>query len=233
MNLLPPFAASTPVLNSALNPLLEMVTSILPMFLLLGFMAVGIKVLKRPSVKGMIGEAVVNWAGLSRLEKGRYRVMKNVFIPSIASEGMTELDHVVVSAHGIFVIETKNYSGWIFGSEQDRMWTRTNYGNKCKFLNPLIQNKGHVDSLAAFLGLPRSAFHPVVFFIGDATIKTPMPLNVLSSGLIGYIEAQREILLNDSQVNSAWACLSNHDEDMDKRKVRRKHVARLSARIQA
>jgi restriction system protein len=233
MSLFLSLAASTPVLTPASHPLLEVVSNILPMFILLGLVALGIKVLKRPSVKGMIGEAVVNWAGLSRLEKSRYRVLKNVFIPSIASDGMTELDHVVVSTHGIFVIETKNYGGWIYGNEHDRMWTRTNYRKKCKFLNPLKQNKGHVDSLAAFLGLPQSAFHSVVFFIGDATIKTPMPPNVLSSGLIGYIEAKRDILLSESQMNSAWTCLSNHDDDMDKRTVRRKHVARLSARAQS
>jgi len=227
-----PFASSTPLLNAALQPLLELKHN-LPMFLLLGLVVVGMKALKRPSIKGMIGEVAVNCAGLSRLDKGRFRVLKNLFIPSVSGKGMTELDHVVVSAHGIFVVETKNYSGWIFGSEHDNMWTRTNYGKKCRFLNPLKQNKGHVDSLAAFLGLPRNVFHSVVFFIGDATLKTPMPPNVLSSGLIAYIESKRDILLNDSQANSAWACLITHDGDMDKRTVRRKHVARMSARGQS
>ena len=103
--------------------IVEMFGSAAPMLLLLGVVLIGIKLLKHPSVKGMIGEAAVNWAGLARLDKTKYKVLKNVFIPSLTSEGMTEIDHLVVSAHGIFVIETKNYSGWIFGGEHDHKWT--------------------------------------------------------------------------------------------------------------
>ena len=208
----------------------KMFGSAAPMLLFLGVVLIGIKLLKHPTVKGMIGEAAVNWAGLSRLDKARYKVLKNVFIPSLTGEGMTEIDHLVVSAHGIFVIETKNYSGWIFGGEHDHKWTRSGRGRKQQFLNPLKQNKGHVNALAAFLGLPQSMFHSVVFFIGEAELKTPMPANVLTSGLLKYIESERRVLLNESQVNEAWGRLSGHDAGMDKATVRRDHVARVSRR---
>lgn len=222
-------AASTAKQTDALlAPLISVFWHGVPIFLFLGLLVVGVHVFKHPSVKGVVGETLVNWVGLSRLDNGRYRSLKNVFIPTVAGDGVTELDHVVVSAHGIFVIETKNYSGWIFGNEHDRMWTRTNYGNKCQFVNPLRQNDGHVNALAAFLGLPRSKFHSVVFFVGEATLKTPMPGNVLTSGLSRYIESNRDILLSESQVDTTWARLSAHDRAMDKRTVRREHVARVS-----
>jgi len=222
-------AANTAIRPDALfAPLLNVFWHSMPLFLIFGVLAVLVNVLKRPSLKGLIGEVLVNRVALSGLDKARYRSLKNLFIPNLAGDGMTELDHVVLSAHGIFVIETKNYSGWIFGSEHDRMWTRTNYGNKCQFVNPLRQNDGHVNALMVFLGLPRNTFHSVVFFIGEATLKTPTPPNVLTSGLSRYIESKCDILLSESQVNTAWARLSAHDKAMNKRTVRREHVLRVS-----
>lgn len=211
------------------NPLQPFLSAI-PLLVIVGVLAVVKRVLKRPTVKGIIGEAALNWAGLSRLDPSRYKVLKNVFIPSIAGDGMTELDHVVLSAHGIFVIETKNYSGWIFGGEHDHKWTRTGHGKKQQFLNPLKQNRAHVNALAAFLGLPQSVFHSVVFFIGEAEIKTPMPSNVLTSGLMNYIAAEQRMFLTDPQLILARGKLMGHDEGMDKATVRREHVARMSSR---
>jgi restriction system protein len=178
----------------------------------------------------MVGEAVVHWGVLSKLNKKRYRVLKNIFVPSIYSCGVTELDHVVLSAHGIFVIETKNYGGWIFGSENDQTWTYTNLKKKYQFVNPLIQNQCHVASRAAFLGLPKTAFHSMVVFVGEAQIKTPMPPNVLTTGVLRYIESKDKIVLTESQLENAWERLSTHDAEMEKRVVRREHLTRLSGR---
>jgi restriction system protein len=221
-------AATTFTPDQILRPALEALWQHLPFFTGIGLLVVLVNLLKCKRFKGVIGEAVVNWGGLSRLNKDRYRVLKNLLIPSITGDGMTEIDHVVVSEHGIFVIETKNFTGWIFGREHDRKWTCSTFGNKRQFLNPLKQNSLHVNSLAAFLGLPRSMFHSVVFFVGDATLKTPMPSNVLTRGLIDYIEGKRAVLVSSEQVASAWGKLIDHDSSMDKRKARKDHIARLS-----
>jgi len=62
--------------------------------------------------KGKVGEKVV--AGkLDRLPKDQYRVLNNVTIPT--PKGSSQIDHLIVSIFGIFVIETKNYNGWIYG----------------------------------------------------------------------------------------------------------------------
>ena len=53
---------------------------------------------------------------------------------------------MVLSEYGIFVIETKNYSGWILGGEYSEEWTKNVYGKKYKFRNPLKQNYTHVNS---------------------------------------------------------------------------------------
>ena len=57
--------------------------------------------------KGKAGELRVKWK-LLLLPSDQYKVINNLLI---SSRGQTsQIDHVVVSEYGIFVIETKNYS---------------------------------------------------------------------------------------------------------------------------
>ncbi|WP_350617509.1 nuclease-related domain-containing protein, partial [Pseudomonas sp. HY7a-MNA-CIBAN-0227] len=77
----------------------------------------------------------------------------NVTLP-LPNGGSTQIDHVIVSIYGIFVIETKNYKGWIFGNEKQRQWTQAfPNGRKYKFQNPLRQNYLHIKTLADLLEL--------------------------------------------------------------------------------
>jgi hypothetical protein len=64
-----------------------------------------------PMIKGKIGEGVVNLAAKLRLDPNVYHLLKDVTIPS--KTGTTQIDHVIVSKFGVFVIETKNFKGWI------------------------------------------------------------------------------------------------------------------------
>ena len=76
--------------------------------------------------KGKVGEKIV--AGkLNRLPKDQYLVLNNVTIPT--PKGSSQIDHLVVSIYGIFVIETKNYNGWIYCGEHAEYWTQNIYGN--------------------------------------------------------------------------------------------------------
>lgn len=82
-------------------------------------------ILNLPSVKGYFGELTIRIL-LKLLDKDKYKVINNVIIPSV--DGKTaQIDHIVVSVYGIFVIETKNYNGWIFGSENSQNWTQIIY----------------------------------------------------------------------------------------------------------
>ena len=72
-----------------------------------------ISVLNHPQVKGIIGERKAR-KQLSKLSSESYRVLNEVVIKT--KTGTSQIDHVVISPHGIFVIETKNYKGWIHGS---------------------------------------------------------------------------------------------------------------------
>ncbi|WP_143158019.1 nuclease-related domain-containing protein [Rubritalea squalenifaciens] len=80
-----------------------------------------------PSVKGWWGELQVTSFGLKRLDPAIYKVFNDIYLPRPDGKGTTQIDHLVISRFGLFVIETKNYGGWIFGSENQRQWTQQIY----------------------------------------------------------------------------------------------------------
>ena len=85
----------------------------------------------------------------------------------------TQIDHIVVSPYGVFVIETKGYKGWIYGGENVEYWTQNIYGKKTRFYNPIIQNEGHVRFLSYLLrDFENIPIIPIVVFNNEATIKT-------------------------------------------------------------
>ena len=150
-------------------------------------------------VKGVVGEMMGSLVAKLFLDKQSYRSLNNVTLNT--SNGTTQIDHVIASRYGIFVIEAKNYQGWIFGSEKQSEWTQSlPGGKKFKFQNPLRQNYRHIKALSEFLGLPEDKFHSVVMFWGESKFKTEMPPNVLSDGYATYIKSKNEVLFSDDQV---------------------------------
>ena len=116
----------------------------------------------------------------------------------------TQIDHVCLSRYGIFVIETKNYSGWIFGSAEDRQWTQV-FKNRAKyrFQNPLFQNRLHTRAISKQLGMSSELVHSIIVFISSASnIKTELPANVTNSPFQAarYIKSFREEFFTDAQV---------------------------------
>ena len=150
------------------------------------------------TAKGWLGEKMTTvglWAFFS--DKVYHRV-DNVIVPT--ANGTTQIDHLLVSVYGIFVIETKNIKGWIYGSPEQDKWTQVLFGDEAKFGNPLKQNYRHTRCLSEYLGLDHGVFRSVVFFMGECEFKTPMPDNVMDRGLARYIESWVEQLLTEDQV---------------------------------
>ena len=120
---------------------------------------------------GRRGEARVNRI-LRRLPKEKYALLSDIMIQK-ADGGTSQIDHIVLSECGIFVIETKNYQGWIFGKESSEQWMQVIYGRKYSFRNPVKQNWGHVCALKGILSsrFPGITYFPIVVFAGSATLK--------------------------------------------------------------
>jgi hypothetical protein len=165
----------------------------------------------RARVKGAIAEFAVNHLALHRLGE-QYKVYEDLYLPRPDGDGTTQVDHVVVSIYGIFVIETKNYSGWIFGSERQRNWTQCLKGGaKHSFQNPLMQNNLHVNALRQALALPTKSFHSIVYFFGECTFKTSLPDNVMTSGLKKCILSYETPILTPDEVRLACSNLNSYE----------------------
>ncbi|MCI5138810.1 MAG: nuclease [Candidatus Electrothrix sp. AR1] len=183
--------------SPVINEILKTLWWVIPMMLFLGF-------LRSPWFKGVLGEALVKIAAWLRLSAKVYHPIHNVTLPTL--DGTTQIDHIFVSCFGIFVVETKNMKGWIFGGENQKQWTQKIFKKSFKFQNPLHQNYKHVKALEASLDVPPNVIYSVVVFMGDSTFKSIMPANVTyGGGYITYIKSFREPVLSETQVQKAIA----------------------------
>ena len=151
--------------------------------------------------KGKEGEYLIEFSLKSFLDKEQYHQIPNVTLPT-ADRGTTQIDLIIVSIYGVFAIEIKNYDGWIFGNDKDRIWTQKLHRYTKKFQNPLRQNYKHVKILESLLRLTEQQAHSVIVFTEDSEFKTDMPENVTHGGrgCANYIKTKRRPVLTDSEV---------------------------------
>lgn len=181
-------------------------------------------------IKGFVGEQTVRFGCWAKLDSGVYRRLHNITLQT--DNGTTQIDHVIVSRYGIFVIETKHYDGWIFGSEKDRQWTQTFGRKKFRFQNPLHQNYKHIKALSDATGIDKECFHSIVFFSGESTFKTEMPANVMNRGFTRYIKQFKTALFTDGEVDDIIERLSS--ERMARTlATRRKHIRSVKERYES
>lgn len=91
------------------------------------------------------GEALVSRAIESNFNTPDYHLLNHITLT--LEDGTTQIDHILVSRFGVFVIETKNYSGWIFANAKQATWTQVLFHKKFKFQNPIFQNMRHVNAV--------------------------------------------------------------------------------------
>ena len=183
---------------------------------------------KSPTGKGIMGEGLLNFVINIALDKKKYQLLKNITLST--EDGTTQIDHIIVSQYGVFVIETKNYKGWIFGSEHSKTWTQSIYGKKHSFQNPLHQNYKHVKTLQKLLKLDESQIFSVVVFVGESTFKTDMPSNVVYPlGLLKLIKSHQTILFTSREM---WRAVEEiEDTQLAKGfKTNREHVQNIKTR---
>lgn len=134
------------------------------------------------TVKGHVGELLVA-KRLNQLPE-EYKVLNNIVLPT--NRGTTQIDHVVVSRYGIFVIETKNYKGAIYGNDNTKAWKQTiktdvryrrkwykayTYITTNKFYNPVKQSLGHTIAIKNALNDLHIPIVSVVVFLNQASLE--------------------------------------------------------------
>lgn len=170
---------------------------------------------------GIHGEYLL-YERLRFLEDLGAKFLFNAYIPK--QDGTTtEVDMICVCSRGIFVFESKDYSGWIFGSENQREWTQTHHSkyskggvHKQRFYNPVMQNRTHVRYLRSFLkaGKDIPMWSVVVFSNGCELKKVEIHSNDVFvvqlhevSSLVNALMADKADVLGEHEIDVIYQSL--------------------------
>lgn len=177
------------------------------LILILFFLAFLFFGLYRSKIKGVIGEKSVS-SILYFLDKSKYKVINDIVLKK--GTKTSQIDHVVISDFGIFVIETKNYKGWIVGNENSDHWTQVLFKRKHRFYNPIKQNMGHINTLKTYLSkYPSINYIPIVVFSSKSDIKVQTTYNIINSRkLIHTIKKFNEISLSEKEKEDIYKIIN-------------------------
>lgn len=202
------------------------------MFVVVGVIMLIVWILKQPSVKGKFGELFVALCLKFGLDSKVYWVLNNVMIPD-NDGGTTQIDHIVLSPFGIFVIETKNMKGWIFGDRNADQWTQQIFKCKNQFQNPFRQNHKHIMCLAELTELPEETFTHIIAFVGDCEIKTreklPDALVTGGSSMISFIKSFSDEKIDTDMLESIRDCIiaGKLDNTLKNKRAHVTHVKKI------
>ena len=175
------------MLNSFLNLLLSPVI-LVPLAIYIGVRVRRIKkyksstyyqITKEPysSIRKNLGKRgeFLTYEKLRKYEEDGAKFLFNIYIPKENGE-TSEVDVLMITSKGIFVFESKNYSGWIFGNDKQRNWCQTLPTGKGKsrkeyFYNPVLQNRSHIKHLRALVG-DKYPMHSIIVFSERCTLKS-------------------------------------------------------------
>lgn len=165
---------------------------------------------------GRRGERSVEWR--LRWLPNEYFVINDLML-NRGGGYTSQIDHVVVSPYGIFVIETKNISGYIYGRESSKKWKRIwrgwYYGimrsDEMEFDNPILQNEAHIKALAEIVGNNNVKYISIVAFTSNATLRVTSEHNyvVYTSQVRRLIRSFSEPIMSLEQVKHIYYILSS------------------------
>lgn len=185
----------------------------------------------RSKFKGIAGERAVHKI-LRRAGKalGKSERFRDIMIPG--KNQTAQIDNGLITPYGIFVIETKNYSGEVLGGENDIMWAHSYAGGRKTgtFLNPVMQNKGHIDALKALLKeYPHVPIFNIVAFSDNCEVSPPGLTNVVYFSHLNaaiQMRATDEPVLSDDQVKDIKSIIDK--ANIGGRRDRQEHVTKAS-----
>lgn len=147
--------------------------------------------------------------GLRRfLDARHYFLFSHVTLPG--GQGSTQIDYLVVSPYGLFVVDVRNLRGWIFGGADKKLWTLQHGREKQRFQNPVEQHQLQLATLQSLLGLQEDQIHLAVVFVGRCSFKSDVPDNVIKGGLTAYIKRYQQECLSQAQMTRVINAIEQH-----------------------
>ncbi len=169
--------------------------------------------------RGYMGEFWVR-KELSKLSNKDYIILNDIMIES--NEQTYQIDHIVISRFGIFVVEMKNYYGYIYGSDYKKMWLQKVGKSKRNFYNPIYQNYGHVKALSKVLNLPEESFISIICFSNQAILKIKSKSTVIQLDDINKTIKSYNKVINKENINLIREKIINNN--ITNKLIRKKHV---------
>ena len=174
---------------------------------------------------------------LKKFENDGAKFLFNIYIPKENGE-TTEIDVLMICQKGIFVFESKNYSGWIFGSEKQKNWYQTlpagrGKSHKEHFYNPIMQNRSHIKHLKAFIG-DQISMHSVIVFSERCTLKNvevkSADIRVINRNEVEAVVSKvctktSEDLLSEADVINLYNKLYPYTQSSED--VKKRHIANI------
>lgn len=178
----------------------------------------------KPKIKGIMGEKTVATL-LLMLNSDKYKTINDVIIED--SERTSQIDHVVVSNYGVFVIETKNYRGWIYGDEYSKYWTQIIYKRKEKLYNPIRQNYGHIQALKHHLSDYEDILYiPIIVFSTKASLRVTVSIDVIYTvNLLNTIKKYKEEVITDEVKEKIYSKIINLN--INDKEIRKEHISSI------
>jgi len=157
---------------------------------------------------GFVGEKRVA-SILSGLDPEKYKIINNLTI--YIDKGSAQIDHLIISNFGIFIIETKNFEGIILGEETSNYWTQVLYKNRENFYNPIKQNNWHLQALKNILKkYSNILYFPIVVFTNNSDLRVKTITDVIKiDDLIKTIRQHRTEIISDIARDNIYNYLRN------------------------
>ena len=170
-------------------------------------------ILRIPKVNGYLGEKRVSRI-IKRQLKENEKILNDYRFKT--RDGKTvQIDHIIIKTNGIFVIETKNYTGIIKGKESQLEWTQISRANKkYKLYNPVKQNENHIHKLIHHLQQNLTVKSLVVFTKADIKSLENIPnvCNLKEMKII--LEEKSTTTLNKNQIEDLYNILITRKENI-------------------
>ncbi|EEL61854.1 hypothetical protein bcere0025_54190 [Bacillus cereus F65185] len=180
-----------------------------------------------PKWKGKAGEKLVKRI-LSKLDPKSYFVLHNVTVYTEYGD-TTQIDHLVIAETGVFVVETKNYEGWIYGSEKAARWTQGIFRKKSSFQNPFRQNYKHIKAIEWVMEqqlpcISIAAFHPKCS-LKRVNVSSKDKHVLYYNDLKKCIESYTDLQITNDEVNHIYQTMLR--ANITDKGIEKKHVKYL------
>lgn len=162
----------------------------------------------RAEAIGDYGEKMVS-SLLEDLDCENYRVYNDLLVRN--GNYTTQVDHIVISHYGVFVLETKNVHGKVYGSEHGEFWKqylpdagykRYGFTQEHQLRNPIWQNDGHIKTLRRLVFGNSIPIYGIVVFPSNTDINVSAAQPVLNMcDMVPYIKQYRDVVLSADQMS--------------------------------